>query len=84
MNSLIIVLNILLVAGMVTSAVFAVHMENLLLSAAALGLAGFFAAAEYLLLRAPVAALAEANVGAVLTPFLLIIVLKKINRREDK
>lgn len=84
MDSLIIVLNILLVAGMVTSAVLAVHMKNLLLSAVALGIAGFFAAAEYLLLCAPAAAFAEANLGAVLAPFLLLVVLKKINRGENK
>ncbi len=84
MSNIVIILNILTVAGLCVSAVLAVHFEKLLSSVIALGVTGLFAAAEFLLLHAPDVAISEAAVGAVLTPVIFIITLKKIKGRDDE
>ena len=84
MSNLIVILNILIVLGMVISALLASHMENLLSAVIAMGVTGLFAAAEFLLLHAPDVALSEAAVGAALVPLIFIVTLKKIRGREDK
>ena len=76
--------NILVVAGMVVSAILAVHFEKLLSSVIALGITGVFAAAAFLLLHAPDVAISEAAVGAALSPLIFIVALKKIRGGDDK
>ena len=78
MSNLVIVLNVLIVLGMVISAVLAVSFDKPLSSVIALGVTGIFAAAEFLLLHAPDVAISEAAVGAALTPLIFIVTLKKI------
>ena len=78
MSNLVIVLNVLVVLGMVVSAVLAVSFDKLLSSVIALVVTGIFAAAEFLLLHAPDVAISEAAVGAALTPLIFIVTLKKI------
>ena len=51
MSEIIVVLNVLIILGMVVSAILAVHFEKLLSSVIALGVTGIFAAAEFLLLH---------------------------------
>ncbi len=84
MSNLIVVLNILVVLGMVVSAILAVHFEKLLSSVIALSVTGVFAAAAFLLLHAPDVAISEAAVGAALTPLIFIVTLKKIRGGDDK
>ena len=84
MSNLIVILNVLVVVGMVVSAILAVHFEKLLSAVIALGLTGVFAAAEFLLLHAPDVAISEAAVGAALTPLIFIVTLKKIRGGDDK
>ena len=84
MSTLIAVLNVLVVVGMLVSAVLAVHFEKLLSAVIALGVTGVFAAAEFLLLHAPDVAISEAAVGAALTPLIFIVTLKKIKGGDDK
>jgi len=84
MSELIVILNILVVLGMVVSAVLAVHFEKLLSAVIALGVTGIFAAAEFLILHAPDVAISEAAVGAALTPLIFIVTLKKIRGGDDK
>lgn len=84
MSSLIVVLNVLVVLGLVVSAILAVHFDNLLSSVIALGVTGIFAAAEFLILHAPDVAISEAAVGAALTPLVMIITLRKVNGRDKK
>ena len=84
MSSLIVVLNVLVVLGLVVSAILAVHFDNLLSSIIALGVTGIFAAAEFLILHAPDVAISEAAVGAALTPLVMIITLRKVNGRDKK
>ena len=84
MSELVVILNVLILAGMVISAVLAVHFDKLLSSIIALGATGIFAAAEFLLLQAPDVAISEAAVGAALSPLILIVTLKKIRGGDDK
>ena len=84
MSNLIVILNVLVVVGMVVSAILAAHFEKLLSAVIALGLTGVFAAAEFLLLHAPDVAISEAAVGAALTPLIFIVTLKKIRGGDDK
>ena len=84
MSNLVVILNILVVAGMVVSAILAVHFEKLLSSVIALGVTGVFAAAAFLLLHAPDVAISEAAVGAALSPLIFIVALKKIGGGDDK
>lgn len=84
MSNLVVVLNVLILIGLVVSAVMACHFEKLLSSVIALGLTGVFAAAEFLLLHAPDVAISEAAVGAALSPLIFIVALKKIRGGDDK
>ena len=84
MSNLVVILNILVVAGMVVSAILAVHFEKLLSSVIALGVTGVFAAAAFLLLHAPDVAISEAAVGAALSPLIFIFALRKIKGGGDE
>ena len=84
MSELVVILNVIILAGMVVSAVMAVHFEKLLSSIIALGATGIFAAAAFLLLQAPDVASSEAAVGAALSPLIMIVALKKIRGGDDK
>ena len=84
MSNLVVILNVLVILGLVVSAIMAVHFENLLSAVIALGITGLFAAAEFLLLHAPDVAISEAAVGAALTPLIFIVTLRKIKGGDDK
>ena len=84
MSNLIVLLNVLVVVGMVVSAILAVHFEKLLSAVIALSVTGIFAAAEFLILHAPDVAISEAAVGAALSPLIFIVTLKKIRGGDDK
>ena len=84
MSNLIVILNVFVIAGLVISAILAVHFEKLLSSVIALGLTGVFAAAEFLLLHAPDVAISEAAVGAALVPLIFIVTLKKLGGGDEK
>ena len=84
MSNLIVVLNVLVVLGMVVSAILAVHFENLLSAVIALSVTGVFAAAEFLILHAPDVAISEAAVGAALVPLIFIVTLRKIKGGKEK
>ncbi|MBQ2960497.1 MAG: DUF4040 domain-containing protein [Oscillospiraceae bacterium] len=81
---IVVILNVLIVLGMVISAILAVHFENLLSSIIALSVTGMFCAAEFLVLHAPDVAISEAAVGAALVPLIFIITLRKVNGRDGK
>lgn len=84
MNNMVIVLNSLIMIGIVVSAIMAVRFEKLLPSIIALGVTGSFAAFEFLMLQAPDVAIAEASVGAVLTPVIFIVALKRVKEGKKK
>jgi len=84
MIDIVVVLNVIIVLGMVISAILAVHFENLLSSVIALSITGVFCAAEFLVLHAPDVAISEAAVGAALVPLIFIVTLKKVSGRDGK
>ena len=84
MTELITILNILVILGMVVTAILAVQLENLLSAVIALGVTGIFAAAEFLILHAPDVAISEAAVGAALVPLIFIVTLRKIKGGDEK
>ena len=84
MSNIVAILNVLVVVGMVVSAILASHFDDLLSSVIALGTTGIFAAAAFLLLHAPDVAISEAAVGAALSPVIMIVTLRKVNRRDKK
>lgn len=77
MNSMVL-LNSLVIAGIVISAFLTVYFEDLLSSIIALGVTGAFVALEFIILHAPDVAIAEAAVGAVLSPVIFIVALRKV------
>ena len=84
MTDMITILNILVILGLVVSAILAVQLENLLSAVIALGVTGLFAAAEFLLLHAPDVAISEAAVGAALVPLIFIVTLRKVKGGDEK
>ncbi len=84
MSNMIVILNVLVILGLVVSAILAVHLENLLSAVIALGVTGLFAAAEFLILHAPDVAISEAAVGAALVPLIFIVTLRKIKGGNEK
>ena len=84
MSNMIVILNVLVILGLVVSAILAVHLENLLSAVIALGVTGLFAAAEFLILHAPDVAISEAAVGAALVPLIFIVTLRKIKVGDEK
>lgn len=79
------ILNFIIIVGMVISAASLLFIEDLLPAIIAMSVMGSFLALEFLILSAPDVAIAEAAVGAILTPIIFIITLKKIgNKKENK
>ena len=72
------ILDVVIVLGLVISAILACHFENLLSAVIALGVTGVFCAAEFLVMHAPDVAISEAAVGAALTPIVFIVALRKM------
>lgn len=82
------ILNTLIIVGLVISALCVFFLDDMLQCIIAMAVLGGFLALEFLLLKAPDVALAEAAVGAILTPVIFIITLNKVKtkkvREEDK
>lgn len=82
------ILNGLIIFGMIISATFVFFLDDILQCIIAMSVLGTFLALEFLLLKAPDVALAEAAVGAILTPIIFIVTLNKVKfpkvKEEDK
>ena len=76
--SVVTILDVVIVLGLVVSAILACHFENLLSAVIALGVTGVFCAAAFLVMHAPDVAISEAAVGAALTPAVFIVALRKM------
>ena len=76
--SVVTILDVVIVLGMVVSAILACHFENRLSAVIALGVTGVFCAAAFLVMHAPDVAISEAAVGAALTPIVFIVALRKM------
>ena len=81
---LIFILNLLVMIGIVASAILAVVSKGIVSSVLALGATGAFMAVEFIILHAPDVAIAEAAVGAVLATTIFIIAVKKTTSKEDE
>ena len=77
------ILNTIIILGMIIAAASLLFIEELLPSIIAMSIMGSFLALEFLLLKAPDVALAEASVGAILTPKIFIVTLKKVKDKKD-
>lgn len=77
------ILNTIIILGMIIAAASLLFIEDLLPSIIAMSIMGSFLALEFLLLKAPDVALAEAAVGAILTPIIFIVTLKKLKDKKD-
>ena len=78
------VLNTLIIVGLVASALCVFFLDDILQCIIAMAVLGGFLALEFLLLKAPDVALAEAAVGAILTPIIFMITLKKVKSKKVK
>ena len=78
------VLNTLVMAGVLASALYAAFSKKLLNSILALGVTGGFMSLGFILLQAPDVAIAEAAVGAVLSTVLFIIALRKTGSHNEE
>ena len=78
------VLNLLIIIGLVASALCVNFLDDILQSIIAMAVLGGFLALEFLLLKAPDVAIAEAAVGAILTPVIFIITLNKVKTKKIK
>lgn len=72
------VVNTLIIICIVVCAIITASVEDTLSAIISMGALGSFVALEFLLLHAPDVAIAEAAVGAVLTPVIFLITLKKV------
>lgn len=79
------ILKVLVLCGIVLTAMVAVFSKRILDSVIALAAVGSFMAVEFLFLEAPDVAIAEAAVGAILGTVLYIIALRRVtdNREDD-
>ena len=84
MSNLMIILDVLVILGLMVSAILAVHFEKLLSAIIALAATGIFAASAFLIMHAPDVAISEAAVGAALCPLIFIVALRKIGGGDDK
>ena len=78
MSNLVVLLDVLVVLGVVISAILACHFENLLSAVISLAVTGIFCAGAFLVMHAPDVAISEAAVGAALTPIVFIVALRKM------
>lgn len=78
------ILNCLVLAGIVISALCAATFKNVLSSVIALGVTGVFTALEFILLQAPDVAIAEAAVGAVLGTVIFVIAVRMTVNKGDE
>lgn len=72
------ILNTIVIIGLVVSALCVFFLDDILQCIIAMAVLGAFLALEFLILKAPDVALAEASVGAILTPVIFIITLNKV------
>lgn len=76
-------LNFIIMLGIIIVGIIVYLLDDLLPCIIAMAVLGAFMALEFLILGAPDVAIAEGAVGAVLTPLIFIVTLKKV-RGEDK
>lgn len=81
MNSMFI-LNTIIIIGILLSGILVFFLDDILQCIIATAVLGSLLVIEFLILKAPDVALAEAAVGAILTPIIFVVALKKISPKE--
>ncbi|MFH2130684.1 MAG: hydrogenase subunit MbhD domain-containing protein [bacterium] len=71
---------VLLCAGIITSGILAIYLENLVGAVVSAGLASLFASVTYVLLAAPDVAMTEASIGAGLTTMIFLYAISKTKK----
>ena len=78
------VIHILVLAGLVISALLVFHFRDLLAAALAAGLFSFLISLEFYILQAPDVAISQAAIGAGLTTAIFIIAIRSTKRYEEE
>ncbi|MBN1168153.1 MAG: DUF4040 domain-containing protein [Methanospirillaceae archaeon] len=76
------VLQIIILIGLLLTAILAVLQTDLLHAAVTLGAFSFLLALEFYILQAPDVAIAEAGIGAALTTAIFIFAIRAVGRKE--
>ena len=76
------ILNFLVIFGLIIAALCVFFLDDILQCIIAMAVLGTFLALEFLLLKAPDVAIAEAAVGAILTP--VIFIINKVKSKKVK
>lgn len=76
------VVHMLVLIGLIISALFVVYFKDLLSAAISLAAFSLLLSLEFYILQAPDVAIAEAGVGAALTTAIFILAIKATNRME--
>ena len=74
----------MVIFGLIIAALCVFFLDDILQCIIAMAVLGTFLALEFLLLKAPDVAIAEAAVGAILTPVIFIITLNKVKSKKVK
>ena len=77
------IVHLLVLIGLLISAVFVIYLRDLLSAAIAMGAFSLLLSLEFYILQAPDVAIAEAGVGAALTTAIFILAIKATKRMED-
>ena len=72
------ILNFIIMLGIIITGVIIYFLDEMLPCIIAMAVLGSFVALEFLVLGAPDVAIAEGAVGAILTPLIFIVTLKKV------
>nr|AGF92977.1 membrane protein [uncultured organism] len=83
MSFIIQIIHILVLLGLVITALAVVYFKDLISAAIALGSSSLLLSLEFYLLRAPDVAIAEAAVGAALTTAIYVFAIKSTERKEE-
>jgi energy-converting hydrogenase B subunit D len=75
---------IVLCAGIILSALLAVHLGNIVSAAISAGMASLFAAINYLALAAPDVAMTEAAIGSGLTTVIFLYAIRRTTEPREK
>jgi energy-converting hydrogenase B subunit D len=75
---------IVLCAGIVLSALLAVHLGNIVSAAISAGMASLFASIIYLALAAPDVAMTEAAIGSGLTTVIFLYAIRRTTGSQEK
>jgi energy-converting hydrogenase B subunit D len=77
------IIHVLVIAGLIVSAILVFHFKDLLAAALAAGLFSFLISLEFYILQAPDVAISQAAIGAGLTTAIFIVAIRSTKRYEE-